>query len=115
MSETKDKYDAARLLEAAMVRAGRIIPHRPVTDALPSYRAAYDKLYAPCNPPGVQCVHIADAGLGKPDKKSNNIQERFNSTQRRCYGARRGIKKEDSPLFQGFEVWYNFGFSCKLL
>ena len=107
VSETKDGYDAARLLESAGIRAGKI-PQELVTDALSSYHAAYERLYAPRNPLDVQCVHVADAGLGKPDKKNNNIQERFNSTQRRCYNARRGIKKKDSPIFQGFEIWYNF-------
>ena len=64
--------------------------------AAPCCRAAYDKPYAPRNPPGVQCVHIADAGLGKPDKKSNNIQEMFNGTQRGVL-QRRAWHQEEGP------------------
>lgn len=112
VADRKDGYNAARLLASAERRAGKK-PSELVTDGLDSYAVAFEKLYAPKNPLDKHSTHISDAGVGKKEnrqknKYNNNVQERFNSTQRACYRPRRGIKSTQSPVFPGFSVWYNF-------
>ena len=53
-------------------------------------------------------MHIADAGLGKPGKKNNNIQERFNSTQRGVLQRQARHQEEGLAPVRGLGVWYNF-------
>lgn len=71
------------------------------------YRVGFDELYAPKTPLATTACTSQTRRLGKLDKFNNNIVERFNGTQRRCYGPRRGLKRRNSPMFPGFCVWYN--------
>ena len=74
--DRKDGYNAERLLAVAKTRAGKT-PRVFVSDSLPPYGCAFDKVFA-ANHPHQKCRHISEARL--KGKKNNNIEERLNGT-----------------------------------
>ena len=104
MGDRKDGYNAERLLAAAKARAGKT-PRVFVSDSLPSYGCAFDKVFAASHP-RQKCRHISEA---RPrGKKNNNIEERPNGTFREREKILRGIKMAGSPTIAGFITYYNF-------
>ena len=104
MGDRKDGYNAERLLAVAKARAGKT-PRVFVSDSLPSYGYAFDKVFAASHP-RQKCRHISEARLR--GKKNNNIEERLNGTFREREKILRGIKMAGSPTIAGFITHYNF-------
>ena len=106
MADRKDGHNATALLESARDRAGKV-PSEFVSDGLPSYQQAHQIVFAARTPLDKCSVHVGEAAI-RNKKRNNNVQERFNGTFRAFQRPRRGIKKPDSPLIDGFFTHYNF-------
>ena len=102
----KNGYNATKLLESAKKRAGKV-PSEFVSDGLPSYNEAHNKVFAAKTPLDKYSVHQSDASINNK-KHNNNFQERANGTFRTFQRPRRGITNAESPLIKGFFVYYNF-------
>lgn len=106
MADHKDGFNATNLLKETVKQAG-IIPAVFISDGLPSYGEAHQKVFAAKNPLDKHNMHINNSCLNNK-KKHNNFQERFNGTFRRSQRNRQHIPNPDSPLIMGFFVYYNF-------
>ena len=101
--DRKDGYNAERLLAVAKARAGKT-PRVFVSDSLPPYGCAFDKVFA-ANHPHQKCRHISEARLR--GKKNNNTEERLNGTFLEREKILRGIKMAGSPTIAWFITYYS--------
>jgi len=75
-----------------------------ITDDLPSYHDAYQKEFWTNNKN--RTVHIRYIYL-KGDMKDNKM-ERWNGSFRDREKTVRGLKKTDSPLISGYQIFHNY-------
>ena len=104
ISPSKEKYDAAPLLQAARDMAGKI-PRLFVTDGLAQYRIAFNKVYRPAKGPRrwhVHDIHIRNVVC------NTNTQKRLNGELADRFRSARGINSEDSLIFRIVVLHHNF-------
>ena len=99
IADTKFQHNANHLLELTKRQAGKI-PRNFITDGLPAYMKASKKVF------GKKTNHIRHIHL-KGDM-NNNKMERFNGEFRDREKVFRGLKNVESPILDGFRVYYNF-------
>lgn len=106
VSDTKEKADARHLLSESR----RLIGKKPktfITDGLGAYHQAWKKEYRNIyNPNEVKTVHIRHISL-KGDH-NNNKMERMNGEIRDREKVMRGLKKKDTPILMGYQIYHNF-------
>ena len=105
MAETKGTEDVAPMFREAMMVAGKI-PATLISDGAQNFHKAWNDNYKAKNFLWKDTEHIRHIHM-KGDK-NNNRMERLNGTIRDREVAYRGIKKISSPLFGGFQTYYNF-------
>ena len=76
-----------------------------VTDGLPAYRKAFTKEFWVRNK-AKRPEHISHIRLA--GDINNNLIERFQGTRRERDKVLRGIKKDNTPIIEGFDIYYNF-------
>ena len=103
VAETKYKHDARKLFQMAKKVTGTK-PMTLVTDGLPSYNDAYKKEFWTLKGPRTE--HIRHIKL-KGDK-NNNKMERLNGEIRDREKVMRGLKKKDSPILAGLQIFHNY-------
>ena len=101
--ETKDKHDTRNLLCMARTIAGKQ-PKTFITDGLPSYHEAYQKEYS--NPQNGKTVHVRHIKLS--GDIHNNKMERMNGEVRDREKTMRGLKKDDTSVLAGYQLYHNF-------
>jgi len=75
-----------------------------LTDGLQSYIKAFKKeFYTMRNP---RTKHIRSAGMRS--RENNNNVERLNGTVRERNKVMRGLKNPETPITDGFQIYYNF-------
>lgn len=75
-----------------------------ITDGLPSYHDAYKKEFWTLKGPRTEHVrHIKIKG-----DMNNNKMERLNGEIRDREKVMRGLKKDDAPIFKGYQIFHNF-------
>ena len=103
VADSKDRHDASGLL-----RMGKEItetkPKVFITDGLQSYKDAYNKEFF--TQKGQRTVHIRQIRL--QGQRNNNKMERLNGEFRDREKVVRGLKKEDSPLIAGYQIYHNY-------
>ncbi len=103
VADTKDRHDARNLLKMAKQATGKK-PLTFITDGLPAYNDAYKKEFRTLGLPQTQHIrHITLRG-----DRNNNKMERFNGEVRDREKVLRGLKKDDSVLLSGYQLYHNY-------
>ena len=103
ISGKREIMDARKVFQEAKKR-GKTKPSTMITDGLPAYIKAFKKEFFTLRNPRTK--HIRNVGFR--DKTNNNRIERFHGTHRERDKVMRGLKRENSPIVDGFRVHYNF-------
>jgi putative transposase len=103
VADTKEKHDARYLFFESMKVGGKV-PSTLITDGLPSYRVAFNKVYA--WRPERKPVHVREITL--KGKVHNNKMERMNGEVRDREKVMRSLKTKGSPVFDGLQIYHNF-------
>ncbi len=103
VAETKYKHDARTLFQLAKKVTGKK-PETLITDGLRSYNIAYKKEFRTLRYPRTQHIrHIKIQG-----DMNNNKMERLNGEIRDREKVMRGLKKKDTPILKGYQIYHNF-------
>jgi transposase-like protein len=102
VAESKYKHDARNLLRMAK-EIGCKTPTALITDGLPVYHDAFNKEF---NTLKREAMHINTIKLS--GDMNNNKMERFNGEVRDREKVTRGLKKNDTPVLAGYQVYHNF-------
>ena len=103
VAETKYKHDARKLFQMAKRVTGKK-PEVLITDGLSSYHHAYKKeFWTLSNPRTKHIQHIKIKG-----DRNNNKMERLNGEIRDREKVMRGLKKKDTPILKGYQIFHNY-------
>lgn len=103
VAESKHKHDARRIFQMAKKVTGTK-PMTLITDGLPAYHDAYKKEFWTLRNPRTEHIrHIKIRG-----DHNNNKMERLNGEIRDREKVTRGLKKEDTPILKGYQIFHNF-------
>ncbi|MGA3190984.1 MAG: IS6 family transposase [Candidatus Bathyarchaeia archaeon] len=103
VAETKVSHDARRLFRMSKELMGKQ-PKTIITDGLRSYHEAYKKEYWTLKGPRTE--HIRQISFR--GKHENNKMERMNGEIRDREKVFRGLKKEDSAILSGYQLFHNY-------
>ncbi|MDE1829273.1 MAG: DDE-type integrase/transposase/recombinase [Thaumarchaeota archaeon] len=103
VANSKEKHDASSLFRQAKEATGTR-PKVIITDGLRSYADAYNKEFF--TQKGQRTVHIKQIRL--QGQRNNNKMERLNGEFRDREKVVRGLKKDDSPLIDGYQIYHNY-------
>lgn len=104
VSNTKEKADATGLFRKGKEVTGTK-PKVLITDGLKSYEEAYQKEFWEINRQN-RTIHIKHIRL--QGDMNNNKMERLNGEFRDREKVVRGLKKEESPLLSGYQIYHNY-------
>ena len=103
VADSKDRHDAKNLFQEAKEIAGKS-PETLITDGLQSYHDALNKVfYQRSNPQSQHCNAIKFKGPA-----DNNKMERINGEIRDREKTMRGLKKKDTSILQGMQIFHNY-------
>jgi len=103
VAETKFKHDARKLFQLGKKVTGKK-PMTIITDGLPAYNDAYKKEFRTLRKPRTEHVrHIKLKG-----DMNNNKMERLNGEIRDREKVMRGLKKKDTPILKGYQIYHNY-------
>ena len=103
VAESKYKHDARKLFKMAKRVTGKK-PETLITDGLYAYHRAYLKeFWTQRNPRTKHIRHIKIRG-----DKNNNRMERLNGEIRDREKVMRGLKKNDTPILTGCQIFHNY-------
>jgi transposase-like protein len=104
VADTKYTHDARHLFSLAKAVAGKR-PKLLITDGLPAYHQAYMKEYQ-TNSIATTTHHIRKITL--TGEQNNNKMERLNGEIRMIERPKRGLKREDTPILTGYQIYHNY-------
>ena len=103
VAETKFKHDARKLFRMAKKATGKK-PMTIITDGLPAYNDAYKKEFWTLKGPRTKHIrHIKIKG-----DHNNNKMERLNGEIRQREKTMRGLKRKDTPILKGYQIYHNY-------
>jgi putative transposase len=103
VAESKYKHDARKLFQLGQKVMGKK-PMTIITDGLPAYHDAYKKEFWTLRNPRTE--HINAIKLS--GNMNNNKMERFNGEIRDREKIMRGLKKKDTPILSGYQLFHNY-------
>jgi transposase-like protein len=103
VAESKYKHDARMLFQLGVKATGKK-PMTLITDGLPAYHDAFNKEFWTMKKPRVE--HINAVKLS--GNMNNNKMERFNGEVRDREKVMRGLKKTDTPILKGYQLFHNY-------
>lgn len=103
VAESKYKHDARKLFQLGKKLAGKK-PTTLITDGLHAYRVAYKKEFWTLKNPRTK--HIRNISM-KGDR-NNNKMERLNGEIRDREKTMRGLKKKETPILSGYQIFHNY-------
>ncbi len=103
VADTKDKHDARDLFKEGKEIVGRR-PETLITDGLRSYHDAFNKVFYQRNNPQSQHVNA----IKLTGSANNNKMERINGEIRDREKTMRSLKKDDTPILQGMQIFHNY-------
>lgn len=103
VADSKFKHDARNLLKMAK-DSMNMTPRVFITDGLQAYRDAFKKEYDAVKKGSP--IHIRHISLD--GDRDNNKMERLNGEFRDREKIMRGIKKDDSVIFDGYQLYHNY-------
>ncbi len=98
VAESKHKHDARKLF----IQARRLMKKQPknfITDGLPTYSVTAKKFF----PDAKHIRHITLKG-----DRNNNKMERLNGEIRDREKTMRGLKRKDTPILKGYQIYHNY-------
>lgn len=101
---SKERHDARNLLHEGAETAQKK-PRLFITDGLAAYHDAYMKEYWTQDRHTEHIQHISFASSGY---HNNNRMERFNGELRDREKVMRSLKKEDTPIISGMQIFHNY-------
>jgi len=106
VADSKHKHDAQGLFSEGKELMGRV-PNVLITDGLPAYHDAFNKeFYTLSNP---RSRHVNAIKLtAHQSAANNNKMERINGEIRDREKTMRGLKKKDTPILKGMQVYHNY-------
>jgi len=103
VASSKTNYDARGLLRKGKEVSGKK-PETFISDGLPAFHDAYKKEFWTLKNPRTEHVrHIKIKG-----DMNNNKMERFNGEVRDREKVMRGLKKDDTPILKGYQIFHNY-------
>jgi transposase-like protein len=105
VADSKTKHDARNLFIKSYKVAEKV-PAVLITDGLPSYHRAWKKFYAWRTTPYKTPRHIREITL--KGTVHNNKMERMNGEVRDREKVMRGLKRMDTPILKGYQIYHNF-------
>lgn len=103
VAESKHKHDARKLFQLAKKVTGTK-PMTLITDGLRAYQDAYKKEFRTLRNPRTKHIrHIKIRG-----DHNNNKMERLNGEIRDREKIMRGLKKKDTPILTGYQIFHNY-------
>ncbi len=103
VASSKYKHDARKLFQMAKKVTGKK-PMTIITDGLPAYNDAYKKEFWTRKKPRTEHIrHIKIQG-----DMNNNKMERLNGEIRDREKVMRGLKKDDTPILKGYQIYHNY-------
>jgi len=103
VANTKESHDARHLFQIAKERTGKK-PDILITDGLRSYHEAWMKEFRTVKLADTT-VHIHNITL--EGKHNNNKMERLNGEIRDREKVMRGLKRSDTPILTGYQIYHN--------
>jgi putative transposase len=100
---SKYKHDAQKLFQMAKRVTGKN-PETLITDGLPAYHDAFNKEFWTMKKPRVEHINA----IKLQGDMNNNKMERFNGEVRDREKVIRGIKKDDTSILKGYQLFHNF-------
>jgi len=104
VADTKQRYDARQLFRKAKEIADRQ-PKTLITDGLASYHEAYLKEFYTMRK-DTRTVHVREIRMG--GTPHNNKMERLNGEVRDREKVMRGLKKKETPILVGYQIYHNY-------
>jgi putative transposase len=104
VADTQYTHDARKLLQIARAVAGKK-PKTFITDGLHVYQDAYTKEYWTRDTEG-RTLHIRNITF--KGEHNNNKMERLNGEIRDREKVMRSLKKEDTPILTGYQLFHNY-------
>jgi transposase-like protein len=104
VADTKEHHDARNLFHRSAEIAGKN-PSLLITDGLQSYRQAAVKEYQ-TNHGHDGAIHVRDITF--KGRIHNNKMERMNGEVRDREKNFRGLKRSDTPILKGYQLFHNF-------
>lgn len=103
VAESKYTHDARKLFQMAKRVTGKK-PDTLITDGLRAYQDAYKKEFRTLRKPRTEHIrHIKIKG-----DMNNNKMERLNGEIRDREKVMRGLKKKDTPILKGYQIFHNY-------
>jgi len=104
VAESKYKHDARRLFQLGVKATGKK-PATIITDGLPAYHDAYKKEFWTMKKE-TRTEHVNAIKLS--GNMNNNKMERFNGEIRDREKTMRGLKKSETPILIGYQIFHNY-------
>ncbi|WXG43070.1 MAG: DDE-type integrase/transposase/recombinase [Promethearchaeati archaeon SRVP18_Atabeyarchaeia-1] len=102
VAETKYRHDAGNLFHKGKELMGKK-PLTLITDGLQAYHIAYKEEFWTSKGPRTEHIqHITIRG-----DRNNNKMERMNGEVRDREKVMRGLKKKDTPILKGYQIFHN--------
>jgi putative transposase len=106
VADTKYKHDAQSLFHEGKELMGKT-PNILITDGLPAYHDAFKREFRINTLPKSRHINAIKITGHKSDA-NNNKMERINGEIRDREKVMRGLKKKDTPILQGMQVFHNY-------
>lgn len=106
VADTKYSHDARSLFQNGKEIAGKK-PETLITDGLRAYHDAFNKEFYQNKSPRSQHINAIKLS-GHGNEANNNKMERINGEIRDREKTMRGLKKKDTPILQGMQVYHNY-------
>jgi len=103
VSDTKFTEDVTSMFAEGKIRAGKR-PLALIRDGAQNFHKAWKKEFRTANNP--RTIHISSITL--KGQHNNNKMERMNGEIRDREKVMRGIKKDDSTVIKGYQIYHNF-------
>ena len=103
VAETKQKHDARHLFQTGERLMGKK-PMTLITDGLHAYHDAYNKEWRTLAYPRTQHINA----IKLRGNMNNNKMERLNGEIRDREKTMRGLKKDDTPILKGYQIFHNY-------
>jgi transposase-like protein len=104
VASSKYKHDARKLFQLAKDATGKK-PLTIITDGLPAYHDAYKKEFW-TRRKDIRTEHINTIKI--QGDRNNNKMERLNGEIRDREKVIRGLKKTDTPVLKGYQIYHNY-------
>lgn len=104
VADTKHTYNARRLFQMGSEVTGRK-PKVLITDGLPAFHDAYLKEFW-ARRKDLRTEHIQHIKIS--GDLNNNKMERFNGEVRDREKVMRGLKRKDTPILKGYQIFHNY-------